>query len=255
MDLFKAAKMDQHLPKTPLAWEDMLNVIEGDTEQCDMHAVRASLQIRFDRASDEKVVEAQFGKYNYLEEMVRDRMRWRLYDIASPVSLNVVASHGKRVKSLPLVTEGRVPDSLPLFKPLVIDKQEGRIYEGTWGMEDFDRNDQGDEDTLCDGNSNAGTSKMATRVGKGKIADVNGDDDDVRTISSTVSTLYERAETGLGMVNENVESVLMTPPHRPLVSTKAEREWANFCTDGFSRSKYALCGASGGCVCYDSHLY
>ena len=231
----KAMRMDRHSPETTPGWWTQLDSIMGTSEQCDVHGTRAGRQLVFDEASDEKIVEAWFGKYNFLEAMIRDSFRARLYDQASPWRSGLGVRKRKGVKSMPLVREGAVPDSLALFQSLVVGEQVEKVYEGNRGVGSLGRSDENDKHTLYDSDSDAKTLKNGTEsgertIGEERIMDHGEDGEDARTVASMGSTLVERAESEQ-MVIQHVEWSSISRQHHQLVPTDAERKWALFCNN------------------------
>ena len=200
------------------------------------------------RPSDEQTVQRSFGENSAAEEGPWNQARWRLREVdmdpfwrhrqgsfygIHPMDVRWL-NHDKSVrKSKPLIGEGEVPKSLALFQPLHIDEQRLRAERGGVEIASVPENEEGEEDTLYDGDSDAGTLKDGKMGGKGKaIAEKSDDDDDATTITSIGSTLYEEAETNTDSAEQN--AVSSPPPgYSSVVPTEADRDWALFCAKGF----------------------
>ena len=217
----------------------------------------ATLQPLFERSSDEQMVERFFGEYDAEEARGRNQARWRLLREAAdpfwrrrqgsftdqrpsenttgvhPVDMKWLSRDKSVRRSKPLIGEGQVPKSLALFRPLNAEEQRPQVERGESKVESIPENEKGEEETLYDGDSDAGTLKDGKGSGKGKVlAEESDDDDDTETVASMGSTLCEGGETNTETVEQNAVSSL-PPQYGSVVPTEADRDWALFCAKGF----------------------
>ena len=204
---------------------------------------------KFERLSHEEAVQRHFGDDNAGEERGKNQARWRPREEAvdsfwqhrqgsftgiHPIDVKWL-NHDKSIrKSKPLIGEGRIPKSLALFKPLD-NGEPGLQAEGIERkISAIIENEEGEEDTLYDGNSDAGTLKNGKTGGKGKTVVEGSDehDDDTKTINSMGSTLYEGVEASTGLAEQDAISSL-PPQYSSVIPTEVDREWALFCAKGF----------------------